>query len=466
MSRLAATAAHTATLDRPDDVSYVYKAKKGLTEKIVREISHMKGEPDWMRDIRLRAFRTFEQKKTPAWGGNLSTIKFDDIYYYMKPVEKVFKSWDQVPSAIRSTYQRLGIPQAEQKYLAGVMAQYESEAVYHSLKQRMEKGGVIFTDMDTGLKKYPEIIKKYFGRVVPAGDNKFAALNTAVWSGGSFVYVPAGVKVDFPLQAYFRINAKNAGQFERTLIIAEPGSFVHYVEGCTAPVYTTDSLHSAVVEIIVKPGARVRYTTVQNWSKNVYNLVTKRSFVYEEGVMEWVDGNLGSKLTMKYPSVYLLGRKAHGEVLSIAMAGAGQHQDAGGKAIHGAPETTSRIISKSIAKETGRTSYRGMVRVPRGMTGVKSNVVCDALLLDERSRSDTYPTMEIKESDVQIGHEASVGKIGEEQLFYLRSRGLSEAEAMNLIVAGFIEPIAKELPLEYAVELNRLIQLEMEGSVG
>jgi Fe-S cluster assembly protein SufB len=384
----------------------------------------------------------------------------------MKPVEKVFQSWADVPRAIRNTYQRLGIPQAEQKYLSGVMAQYESEAVYHSLKDRMGKTGVIFTDMDTALKKYPEIIKKYFGRVVPAGDNKFAALNTAVWSGGSFVYVPAGVKVEFPLQAYFRINARHAGQFERTLIIAEPGSFVHYVEGCTAPVYTTDSLHSAVVEIIVKPGARVRYTTVQNWSKNVYNLVTKRSFVYEEGVMEWVDGNLGSKLTMKYPSVYLLGRKAHGEVLSIALAGAGQHQDAGGKAVHGAPETTSRIISKSIAKETGRTSYRGLVRVPAGMTGVKSNVVCDALLLGERSRSDTYPTMEIKESDVQIGHEASVGRIGEEQMFYLRSRGLSESEAMNLVVAGFIEPIAKELPLEYAVELNRLIQLEMEGSVG
>ncbi len=453
-------------LSRPDPVSYIYKAKKGINEKVVREISHMKSEPSWMRDVRIRAYQTFVKKQMPSWGGDLSKIKFDDIYYYMKPVEKVFQSWGEVPTAIRNTYQRLGIPQAEQKYLSGVMAQYESEAVYHNLKDRMGKNGVIFEDMDTALKKFPEIVKKYFGRVIPAGDNKFAALNTAVWSGGSFVYVPAGVKVEFPLQAYFRINAKNAGQFERTLIIAEPGSFVHYVEGCTAPVYTTDSLHSAVVEIIVKPGARVRYTTVQNWSKNVYNLVTKRSFVYEEGVMEWVDGNLGSKLTMKYPSVYLLGRKAHGEVLSIALAGAGQHQDAGGKAIHGAPETTSRIISKSIAKETGRTSYRGLVRVPRGMTGVKSNVVCDALLLDERSRSDTYPTMEIKESDVQIGHEASVGKIGEEQMFYLRSRGLSEAEAMNLVVSGFIEPIAKELPLEYAVELNRLIQLEMEGSVG
>ncbi|MFA5051460.1 MAG: Fe-S cluster assembly protein SufB [Patescibacteria group bacterium] len=453
-------------LTRPDDVAYLFKAKKGLSERVVREISHLKGESDWMRDIRLRAYQVFLKKKMPTWGGDLSKIRFEDIFYYMKPVEKVFQNWSDVPTAIRSTYQRLGIPQAEQKYLSGVMAQYESEAVYHNLKDRMGKNGVIFEDMDTALKKYPEIVKKYFGRVIPAGDNKFAALNTAVWSGGSFVYVPAGVKVEFPLQAYFRINARNAGQFERTLIVAEPGSFVHYVEGCTAPVYTTNSLHSAVVEIIVKPGARVRYTTVQNWSKNVYNLVTKRSFVYEEGVMEWVDGNLGSKLTMKYPSVYLLGRKAHGEVLSIALAGDGQHQDAGGKAIHGAPETTSRIISKSIAKETGRTSYRGLVRVPRGMTGAKSNVVCDALLLDERSRSDTYPTMEIKESDVQIGHEASVGKIGEEQLFYLRSRGLSEAEAMNLIVAGFIEPIAKELPLEYAVELNRLIQLEMEGSVG
>jgi Fe-S cluster assembly protein SufB len=455
-----------ALQERPDNVKYLHTFKPGLSERVVEEISHMKNEPAWMRDIRRRAYQTFLKKNLPNWGGNLSDIDFDRIHYYMKPTEGVFKSWQQVPEAIRNTYQRLGIPQAERKYLAGVMAQYESEAVYHNLKSHLEKLGVIFTDMDTGLRQYPDIVKKYFSTVIPAGDNKFAALNTAVWSGGSFVYIPEGVKVDFPLQAYFRINAERAGQFERTMIIAEPGSFVDYVEGCTAPIYTTDSLHAAVVEIIVKPGARVRYTTVQNWSKNVYNLVTKRSYVYEEGIMEWVDGNLGSKLTMKYPSVYLLGRKARGDVLSIAFAGRGQHQDAGGKAIHGAPETSSTIISKSISKDNGRTSYRGLVRVPQGRPGCKSNVVCDALLLDRHSRSDTYPTMDIHESNTQISHEASVGKVGEEQLFYLMSRGLSETEAMSMIVAGFIEPIAKELPIEYAAELNRLIELEMEGSVG
>ena len=455
-----------ADKERPDNVKYLYKAKKGLDKKTVQDISHMKNEPKWMLAERLRAYDIFRKKKMQTWGGDLSKLNFDDIYYYLKPTEKTSKSWDDVPTNIRKTYDRLGIPQAEQKYLTGVMAQYESEAVYHSLQEKMEKIGVIFTDMDTALRKYPDLVKKYFGTVVPSGDNKFSALNTSVWSGGSFVYVPAGVKVEFPLQAYFRINAEKAGQFERTLIVAEEGSFVHYVEGCTAPVYSSGSLHSAVVEIIVQKGARVRYTTVQNWSKNVYNLVTKRTHVHEEGVMEWVDGNLGSQLTMKYPSVYLLGRKARGEVLSIAFAGKGQHQDAGAKAIHGAPETSSNIISKSISKETGRTSYRGMVKIPKGMKGCKSNVVCDALLLDRYARSDTYPTMEIRESDTHVSHEASVGRVGEDQLFYLMSRGLSEQEAMSMIVAGFIEPIAKELPVEYAVELNRLIELEMEGSVG
>ena len=452
--------------ERPDNVKYLHNSGKGLSERVVKEISYMKNEPDWMLQIRLRAYQTFLKKPTPLWGGDLSGIDYNDLYYYMKPTDKVANDWKDVPKEIRNTYNKLGIPQAEQKYLTGVMAQYESEAVYHSLEEKMEKIGVIFTDMDTALKKYPDLVKKYFSTVVPAGDNKFSALNTAVWSGGSFVYIPEGVRVDFPLQAYFRINAEKAGQFERTLIIAEPGSFVHYVEGCTAPQYASASLHCAVVEILVKPSARVRYTTVQNWSKNVYNLVTKRTFVYEEGTMEWVDGNLGSKLTMKYPSVFLLGRKAKGDILSVAFAGKGQHQDAGGKAIHGAPETSSTIISKSVSRDGGRTTYRGMVKVPKGIHDVKSNVVCDALILDEHSRSDTYPIMDIRESRVNIGHEASVGKVGEEQLFYLMSRGLSESEAMSMIVSGFIEPIAKELPVEYAVELNRLIQLSMEGSVG
>lgn len=466
MSKAISTIGTQATTERPDKVAYSYSSGKGLSEKIVEEISHVKSEPDWMRNKRLHAYRTFMQKPMQKWGPDLSPIDFNDLYYYLKPTKNVAKKWNEVPSKIKSTYDRLGIPQAEQKYLTGVMAQYESEAVYHSIQKKMEKRGVIFTDMDTGLKQHPELIKKYFGSVVPAGDNKFSALNTAVWSGGSLVYVPEGVSVDLPLQAYFRINAEKVGQFERTLIIAEPGSFVHYMEGCTAPVYSSASLHSAVVEIIVKQGARVRYTTVQNWSKNVYNLVTKRSFVYEEGVVEWVDGNLGSRVTMKYPSVYLLGRKARGDVLSIALAGKGQHQDVGAKAIHGAPETSSNIISKSISKESGRTSYRGLVKVAKGMKGVKSNVVCDALLLDKQARSDTYPTMEIRESRSKIGHEASVGRVGEEQLFYLMSRGLTEAQAMSMIVSGFIEPIVKELPLEYAAELNRLIELEMESSVG
>ncbi len=419
-----------------------------------------------MLDERLKGYKIFKKKKMQSWGGDLSQLDFNDIYYYLKPTEKISKSWDDVPTNIRKTYDRLGILQAEQKYLTGVMAQYESEAVYHNIQEKMEKIGVIFMGMDTALRKYPDLVKKYFGTVIPSGDNKFSALNTSAWSGGSFVYVPAGVKVEFPLQAYFRINAEKVGQFERTLIVAEEGSFVHYVEGCTAPVYSSSSLHSGVVEVIVKKGARVRYTTVQNWSKNIFNLVTQRAFVYEEGTMEWVDGNLGSFLTMKYPAVYLLGRKAKGDILSVAFAGQGQHQDAGAKAIHGAPETSSSIVSKSISKETGRASYRGLVRIPRGMKGCKSNVVCDALLLDRYTRSDTYPTMEIREPDVQVSHEASVGKVGEDQLFYLMSRGLSEQEAMSMIVAGFIEPIAKELPVEYAVELNRLIELEMEGSVG
>jgi Fe-S cluster assembly protein SufB len=456
----------TTGIDVAGPILYQQQSKPGLSSRVVETISHTKGEPTWMRTVRLRALSTFQAKRIPTWGGKLSDIDFQKIHYFLRTTERVATSWDDVPVDIRNTYDRIGIPQAEQKYLAGVMAQYESEAVYHSLKKNLEDQGIIFLDMDTALKQHPDIVKQYFGTVVPAGDNAFAALNTAVWSGGSFVYVPANVKVQIPLQAYFRINAPNAGQFERTLIIAEAGSEVHYVEGCTAPVYSADSLHAAVVEIIVKEGARVRYTTVQNWSKNVYNLVTKRAYVYEDATMEWVDGNLGSKLTMKYPSVYLLGRGARGDVLSIAFAGDGQHQDVGAKAIHGAPDTSSTIISKSISKERGRTSYRGLVQIPKGMRGCRSSVVCDALLLDAASRSDTYPTMDIRESDVSVAHEASVGKIGEEQLFYLQSRGIADQEARSLIVQGFIEPIAKELPLEYAVELNRLIRLEMEGSVG
>ena len=457
---------YAAGVDRPDPIDYQYIAKPGLSTATVEEISHLKKEPDWMRQARLRALEVFNKKSLPSWGGELGNIDFQAIHYFLSPTGKLARNWEDVPADIRNTYNKIGIPEAEQKYLGGVMAQYESEAVYHSLRENLAKQGVLFLDMDAGLREHPDIVKQYFGTVIPAGDNKFAALNTAVWSGGSFVYVPAGVKVQIPLQAYFRINAPRVGQFERTLIVAEEGSEVHYVEGCTAPVYAADSLHSAVVEIIVKRGARVRYTTVQNWSKNVYNLVTKRAYVYEDATMEWVDGNLGSKLTMKYPSVYLLGRGARGDVLSIAFAGDGQHQDAGGKAVHGAPDTCSTIISKSISKERGRTSYRGLVQIPRGMTGCKSSVVCDALLLDDSSRSDTYPTMDIREADVSISHEASVGKIGEEQLFYLMSRGIPDQESRSLIVQGFIEPIAKELPLEYAVELNRLIRMEMEGSVG
>ena len=446
--------------------NYVFKSKKGLDVGVVEEISSMKGEPEWMRDLRIKALGIFEKKKMPSWGADLSSINFDDIYYYIKPTDNQKSDWRDLPKEIKDTYDAIGIPEAERNLLAGVTAQYESEAVYHSFQKKWEDMGVIFCDMDTALRKYPDIVKSYFGRSIPAADNKFAALNSAVWSGGSFIYVPPGIKVDIPLQAYFRINAANMGQFERTLIIVDEGAYVHYVEGCTAPVYSTDSLHAAVVEIFVKKGARCRYTTIQNWSNNVYNLVTKRAFVEEDGVMEWVDGNLGSKITMKYPSCYLVGRGARGEILSLALAGSGQCQDAGGKLKLLAPDTSGEIISKSVSVGSGRTSYRGLVKIIKNAERVKCNVRCDALVIDEKSRSDTYPTMEVAEDNVQIGHEASVSRIGEEQLFYLMSRGLTEVEATSLIVNGFIEPIVKELPLEYAVELNRLINLSMEGSVG
>lgn len=445
---------------------YIFKSKRGLDSSVIDQISGHKNEPTWMREFRQKSYRYYLQKSLPTWGGNLLDIQFDNIFYYLKPIADKAKSWGDLPKEIKDTYDKIGIPEAEKKFLAGVSAQFESEVVYKSIQSMLQKKGVVFLDMDSGLREYSELVKQYFGTVIPPADNKFAALNSSVWSGGSFVYVPKGVRVELPLQAYFRINAANMGQFERTLIIADEESYIHYVEGCSAPIYTTDSLHSAVVEIIVKPRARVRYTTIQNWSNNVYNLVTKRARVEEEGVMEWVDCNLGSKLTMKYPSVYLVGRKAHGEVLSIAYAGKNQHQDAGGKMIHMAPETTSQIISKSVSKAGGRTSYRGLVKVYPGAKHVKSKVVCDALLLDEASRSDTYPTMKIDEQSVQIEHEATVSKIGDEQLFYLQSRGLGKAQAESMIVNGFIEPIVKELPLEYAVEMNRLIQLQMEGSVG
>ncbi|MBO9357977.1 MAG: Fe-S cluster assembly protein SufB [Thermomicrobium sp.] len=449
-----------------DPEQYVFKARKGLDREVVEQISWIKNEPEWMREFRLKALEYFLRRPMPTWGADLSELNFDEIVYYIKPTERQGTSWEELPEHIRRTFDRLGIPEAEQRFLAGVGAQYESEVVYHSLREELKRLGVIFCDMDTAVREYPDLVKQYFGTIVPPNDNKFAALNSAVWSGGSFVYVPEGVRVDVPLQAYFRINAENVGQFERTLIIVEPGAYVHYVEGCTAPIYSAASLHSAVVEIIVKEGARCRYTTIQNWSKNVYNLVTKRAAAYRDATMEWVDGNLGSKVTMKYPAVWLMEPGARGEVLSVAFAGDGQHQDAGGKMVHVAPYTSSQIISKSISKGTGRASYRGLVKVHRGAYHVRANVVCDALLLDEQSRTDTYPYMEIEEEQVSIGHEATVSKVAEEQLFYLQSRGLTEAEAMSMIVNGFIEPITKELPLEYAVELNRLIALEMEGSVG
>lgn len=446
--------------------NYVFKSGTGLTLSLVEQISHRKDEPEWMTKLRLKALKIFEQKALPGWGGDLGRIDFNSIHYYVEPTSRPEIDWEALPPEIKETYDKLGIPEAEKKYLAGVKAQYESVVVYGSLMESLKKKGVVFLGMDEGLKKYPDVVKEYFGTIVPAADNKFAALNSAAWSGGSFIYVPPGVKVEFPLQAYFRINAANMGQFERTLIIADEGSFVSYVEGCSAPIYSTDSLHSAVVEILVKRGARVRYTTIQNWSTNVYNLVTKRAKVLGEGIMEWVDFNGGSKLTMKFPSCYLMEPGAHGEVLSLAFAGAGQHQDTGGKAIHFAPNTTSQIISKSVSLNGGRTSYRGLLQVYPGAKGSKSKVVCDALILDPKSRSDTYPTMKVDESDVSIEHEATVSKVGEDQLFYLMSRGLSEERASSLVVSGFVEPIVKQLPLEYAVELNRLIDLQMKGSVG
>ena len=449
-----------------DEENAVFKAAKGVTHQVVDQISDIKNEPEWMRRFRHDALDIFFSKSMPTWGADLSGIDFDDIYYYLRPAEKQGKSWDDVPEDIKRTFDRLGIPEAERRFLAGVGAQYESEVVYHSLKDEWEKLGVVFLDMDSGLREHEDIVKEYFATVIPAADNKFAALNSAVWSGGSFVYVPAGVHVDIPLQAYFRINAENMGQFERTLIIVEEGASVHYVEGCTAPIYSSNSLHSAVVEIIVKKGGRCRYTTIQNWSTDVYNLVTKRALAYDDATMEWIDGNLGSKVTMKYPAVYMMGPKAHGEILSIAFAGKGQHQDAGGKVVHAAPNTSSKIVSKSISKNGGRSSYRGLLKVAKGAQKSRSNVVCDALLLDPESRSDTYPYIEIDEDDVSVGHEASVSKIGEEQLFYLMSRGIDEDEAAAMIVGGFIEPLVKELPMEYAVEMNRLIQLQMEGSIG
>lgn len=449
-----------------DEEDYVFKPQRGLDEAMLREISWMKGEPDWMLNFRLKSYERFLKRPMPNWGGDTSEIFFDDIYYYIKPTDGQVNSWDDLPDAIKDTYEKLGIPEAERKYLAGVTAQYESEVVFHRNREDLEAQGVLFTDMDTALREYPELVKKYFGKIIPPNDNKFSALNSSVWSGGSFIYVPPGVEVEMPLQAYFRINAENMGQFERTLIIADEGSKVHYIEGCSAPVYTSDSLHSAVVEIVVKPNAHVTYTTIQNWSSNVFNLVTKRAWVEAEGHMEWIDGNIGSRLTMKYPAIWLAGPKATGEVLSVAYAGKGQHQDTGAKMVHLAPETTSKIISKSISKDGGRSSYRGLVRVEDGAYGCKSHVQCDALILDDDSVSDTYPYMEIGMRDAQIGHEATVSKVADEQLFYLMSRGLSEEQAIGMIVNGFIEPVTRTLPMEYAVEWSRLIELQMEGSVG
>jgi Fe-S cluster assembly protein SufB len=451
-----------------DDNVNVFEAKKGLTKRVVEEISSIKNEPDWMRQFRLKALEVFQSKPMPTWGNVdlLGQLDFQNIRYYVRPSEKTEKSWDEVPQEVKNTFEKLGIPEAERKFLSGVTAQYESEVVYHSIQKDLEKQGVIFLGMDTAVKDYPDIVKKYFSTIIPIADNKFAALNSAVWSGGSFIYVPKNVHVEIPLQAYFRINSENMGQFERTLIITDEGSDVHYIEGCTAPTYSSDSLHSAVVELVALPGSKIRYTTIQNWSNNVYNLVTKRAVAYQDAAVEWIDGNIGSKLTMKYPAVYLMGKGARGEVLSIAYAGKGQHQDAGAKMVHVAPYTTSTILSKSISRDGGRTSYRGLLKVHKGAEGSKSNVRCDALLLDEASRSDTYPTMEINEQNASVGHEATVSKVGEEQMFYLMSRGLKEQEAQSLIVNGFIEPFVRELPMEYAVELNRLMQLEMEGAIG
>ncbi len=442
-------------------------ARRGLSEDVVRNISALKNEPDWMLEMRLKGLRLFDKKPMPAWGSDLSGIKFDTIKYFVRSTEKQATSWEELPEDIKNTYDRLGIPEAEkQRLVAGVAAQYESEVVYHQIREDLEEQGVLFLDTDSGLREHEDLFREYFASVIPAGDNKFSALNTAVWSGGSFIYVPKGVHVEIPLQAYFRINTENMGQFERTLIIADEGSYVHYVEGCTAPIYSSDSLHSAVVEIVVKKDARVRYTTIQNWSNNVYNLVTKRATAAAGATMEWIDGNLGSKITMKYPAVFLMGPHAKGETLSIAFAGEGQHQDAGSKMVHCAPDTSSSIVSKSVARGGGRTSYRGLVQIQKGASGSKSTVRCDALLVDDISRSDTYPYVDVREDDVAMGHEASVSKVSEDQLFYLMSRGMTEEEAMAMIVRGFIEPIARELPMEYALELNRLIELQMEGAVG
>ena len=450
------------------DAAPVYRARKGLSEEVVREISAHKEEPEWMLNSRLKALKVYESKPMPTWGGNLSELDqvLDEIYFYVRPQDRMEHSWEDVPEEIKDTFEKLGIPEAERKVLAGVGAQYESEMVYHSLREEWAKQGVIFDSIEDGLKNHPDLFREYFGTVIPAQDNKFSAMNAAVWSGGSFVYIPPGVHLETPLQAYFRVNQERMGQFERTLIICDEGASAHYIEGCTAPVYSTESFHSGVIEIVVKKNARFRYTTIQNWSNNMYNLVTQRALVHEGANMEWLDGNLGSKLTMKYPSCYLVGEGAHGEILSIAYSGDGQHQDTGGKVVHAAPHTTSSIISKSISKGHGRSTYRGLCKVHEGAHHARSNVECDALLINDTSRTDTYPYIEIEENDANVGHEASVSKIGEEQLFYLTSRGISEEEAMAMIVRGFIEPIAKELPLEYAVELNRLLELEMEGSVG
>jgi len=452
--------------DFRDPSTHVFQTGKGLSEEVVRQISAQKKEPEWMLEFRLKALKHFEGRPMPEWGPDLSGLNLDEIYFYTKPAEAEGRSWDEVPETIKETFNKLGIPEAEQKFLAGVGAQYESEMVYHSIQEHLEEQGVIFKSIENGLREHPDLFREYFGTIIPIEDNKFAALNSAVWSGGSFVYVPPGVKVEMPMQAYFRVNQADQGQFERTLIIIDEGAEAHYVEGCTAPIYTTDSFHSGVIEIVVKKNARFRYTTIQNWSNNMYNLVTQRSIVHENGTMEWVDANLGSKITMKYPSCYLVGEGAHGEILSLAFASAGQHQDTGGKVIHVAPNTSSKITSKSISKSDGRASYRGLLKVHEQAENSRSNVVCDALLLDDHSRSDTYPYIEIDAQDVNIGHEASVSKVGEEQLFYLMSRGLSEEEAASMVVSGFIEPLVKELPMEYAIEMNRLIQLQMEGSIG
>ena len=449
-----------------DDIVYLRETKRGLTRDTVEEISRFKDEPDWMLQYRLRAYDHFEKRKMPNWGGDLGTIDFDKIVYYRKPSEREEKSWDDVPEQIKKTFEKLGIPEAERKFLAGVGAQYDSEVVYHSVREELSKIGVVFMGTDQALKEYPEIFRKYFGTVVPAEDNKFAALNAAVWSGGSFVYVPKGVEVPLPLQAYFRINGENTGQFERTLIVVDEGAKVHYIEGCTAPIYATDSLHAAVVEVVALAGSKVRYTTIQNWSNDVYNLVTKRAHAYERSTVEWVDANTGSRLTMKYPAIYLRGEGATAEVISVAVAGRGQHQDTGAKAVHLAPNTTSRIVSKSVSKDGGRATYRGQLRVAPGATGVTASVRCDALMLDDQSRSDTYPYIDIQEDDTTMTHEATVGKVSAEQVFYLMSRGLTENEATNLIVQGFLEVFTKELPMEYAIEFNRLVKLEMEGSLG